>query len=133
MDESSYIAVIPGVLDGKAHIAGRRITVHHIAMWKERMGMSPEQIAVTFEIPLPAVHAALEHYRRHREGIDREINSEGRWTTERYLDGYRPDDANPSDDGDDRASPLERRTSRTEERGSASTPNGGHQLGGRDA
>ena len=38
--------VTPGVCGDKPHIAGHRTKVQHVAVWHERMGMSPEEIVV---------------------------------------------------------------------------------------
>ena len=40
-----HIEISPGACEGKPHIAGHRITVQSIAVWHERMGMSPDEIA----------------------------------------------------------------------------------------
>ena len=34
----------PGIRGGKPRIAGHRITVSDVAIWHERMGMSPDEI-----------------------------------------------------------------------------------------
>jgi uncharacterized protein (DUF433 family) len=56
-----YIALTPGFCGGKPHIIGHRIKVQHIVVWHERMGRSPEEIAVTYNISLPVVFAALAY------------------------------------------------------------------------
>ena len=64
----------PGVRDGKPRIAGHRITVADIAIWHERMGMSPDEIVSEYPtITLSDVHAALAYYFDHRDEVDREI------------------------------------------------------------
>src|ERR1043166_7346994 len=45
-----HIAITPGVCGGKPRIAGHRIKVQHIAVWHERMGMSPDEIASTYAL-----------------------------------------------------------------------------------
>ena len=68
------IVMTPGVRGGKPRIAGHRITVADVAIWYERMGMSPDEIV--FESPtitLSDVHAALAYYFDHRDEVDREI------------------------------------------------------------
>lgn len=66
-----YIAIRPGYCGGKPHVAGHRIKVQHIAVWHERMGMSPEEIVATYPtLNLPAVYSALAYYHSHREAID---------------------------------------------------------------
>jgi uncharacterized protein (DUF433 family) len=69
-----YIAVKPGYCGGKPHIIGHRIKVQHIAIWRERMGRSPEEIVATYpSLSLPAVFAALAYYHGHRSEIDADI------------------------------------------------------------
>jgi len=69
-----YIAIHPGYCGGKPHIAGHRIKVQHVAVWHNRMGMSPEEIVATYPgLTLPAVYAALAYYHGHRAEIDADI------------------------------------------------------------
>jgi uncharacterized protein (DUF433 family) len=78
-----YIAIKPGYCDGKAHIAGHRIKVQHVAVWHDRMGMTPEEIVATYpSISLPAVHAALAYYYSHRADIDADIERDRRFVAE---------------------------------------------------
>src|SRR5271167_2718495 len=78
-----YIAVKPGFCGGKAHIIGHRIKVQHIAVWRERMGMTPEEIVVTYpSLSLPAVFAALAYYHSHRVEIDADIEADARFVEE---------------------------------------------------
>lgn len=70
-----YIAVKPGFCGGKPHVIGHRIKVQHVAVWHERMGMSPEEIAATYPgLLLAAVYAALAYYHGHRAEIDADID-----------------------------------------------------------
>jgi uncharacterized protein (DUF433 family) len=63
-----------GIRGGKPRIAGHRITVSDIAIWHERMGMSPDEIVSEYStISLLDVHAALAYYFDHRDEIDRQI------------------------------------------------------------
>jgi uncharacterized protein (DUF433 family) len=72
-----YIAVKPGYCGGKPHILGHRIKVQHIAIWRERMGMTPEEIVATYpSLSLPAVFAALAYYHSHRNEIDADIEAD---------------------------------------------------------
>jgi uncharacterized protein (DUF433 family) len=68
-----YIEVTPGVAGGKPRIAGHRITVQDIAIWHERLGKSPDEIAAEYNLSLAAVYAALAYYFDHRAEIDRTI------------------------------------------------------------
>jgi uncharacterized protein (DUF433 family) len=77
-----YIAVTPGFCGGKPHIIGHRIKVQHIVVWHERMGKTPEVIAVTYNLLLPAVFAALAYYHGHRSEIDADIDVDERFVAE---------------------------------------------------
>ena len=78
-----YIAVKPGFCGGKPHVLGHRIKVQHIAVWRERMGMTPEEIVVTHpSLSLAAVFAALAYYHSHRSEIDADIEADERFVAE---------------------------------------------------
>jgi uncharacterized protein (DUF433 family) len=78
-----YIAVKSGYCGGKPHIIGHRIKVQHIAVWHERMGMTPEEIVATYpSVSLPAVFAALAYYHGHRAEIDADIEADERFVAE---------------------------------------------------
>lgn len=68
-----HIAVIPGVVGGKPHIKGHRITVQNIAIWHEHMGKSADEICAEYDLQLSEVYGALAYYFDHREDIDRSI------------------------------------------------------------
>lgn len=68
-----HIEITPGISGGKPRIAGHRITVHDIAIWHERMGMSADEIAVEYNLTLGDVHSALAYYFDHRDEVDRQI------------------------------------------------------------
>lgn len=54
------IVSTPGTCGGRPRIDGHRITVEDIAIWHERMGMSPDEIVSSYPtITLSDVHAAL--------------------------------------------------------------------------
>jgi uncharacterized protein (DUF433 family) len=77
----------PGVRGGKPRIAGHRITVSDVAVWHERMGMSPDEIVAEYpSLGLSDVHYALAYYFDHRDEIDREIR-EGEQFAERFRAG----------------------------------------------
>jgi uncharacterized protein (DUF433 family) len=68
------IVSTPGTRGGKPRIDGHRITVADVAIWYERMGMSPDEIVSTYPtITLSDVHAALAYYDEHRDRIDADI------------------------------------------------------------
>jgi prevent-host-death family protein len=67
------IVTTPSVRSGKPRIAGRRITVSDVAIWHERMAMTPQQISITYDLSLAKVYAALAYYHVHRDEIEAEI------------------------------------------------------------
>jgi uncharacterized protein (DUF433 family) len=74
-----YIGIKPGYCGGKPHILGHRIKVKHVAVWHERMGMSPGEIVDQHPtITLAQVHAALAYYYDHKDEIQAEIAEEDR-------------------------------------------------------
>jgi uncharacterized protein (DUF433 family) len=78
-----YIAVTPGFCGGKPHILGHLVKVQHSAVWRERMGMTPEEIVATYPtLSLPAVFAALAYYHGHRAEIDADIEADERFAAE---------------------------------------------------
>jgi uncharacterized protein (DUF433 family) len=80
---TEYIAVKPGFCGGKPYVMGHRIKVQHIAVWHERMGMTPDEIVVTYpSLSLPAVFAALAYYHSHRDEIDADIEADERYVAE---------------------------------------------------
>jgi uncharacterized protein (DUF433 family) len=80
---SEYIAVKPGYCGGKPHVIGHRIKVQHIAVWHERMGMTAEEIVVSYPgLSLPAVFAALAYYHSHRAEIDADIAADERFVAD---------------------------------------------------
>ncbi len=72
-----HIAVEPGYCGGKAHIAGHRIKVQHVAAWHDRLGKSPDEIVAEHpELTLADVHAALTYYYDHRDQIDADLRED---------------------------------------------------------
>src|ERR1700732_5266179 len=73
----------PGTCGGKPRIDGHRITVEDVAVWHERMGMSPDEIVSAYpSITLADVHAALAYYFENRERIDAAIEEGVRFVEE---------------------------------------------------
>jgi uncharacterized protein (DUF433 family) len=68
-----HIAISQDVAGGKPQIAGHRITVQHIVIWHERMGLSADEIASDHGLTLAEVYAALTYYYDHRQEIDKAI------------------------------------------------------------
>jgi uncharacterized protein (DUF433 family) len=69
------IVKTPDTLGGKARIAGHRISVRDVAIWREQMGKGVEEIATEYGLTSEQVYAALNYYHGHRLEIDREIQS----------------------------------------------------------
>jgi uncharacterized protein (DUF433 family) len=69
-DPIPHIEQTPGVLGGRPRIAGRRISVQHIAALHDRGGWSADEIAAEYELTLAEVYSALAYYFEHREEID---------------------------------------------------------------
>lgn|ERR1700694_4685710 len=72
---TQHVEITPGVAGGKPHIVGHRITVQNIVIWHERMGLSADEIASTYDLTLADVYAALAYYYDHRMEIDSSIRS----------------------------------------------------------
>lgn len=72
----AHIDVTPGVVGGRPRIAGRRISVQHIAIWHERIGLSAEEIAAEHDLSLADVYAALAYYHDHRDEIEAAIQED---------------------------------------------------------
>lgn len=70
------IVSTPGVCGGRPRIDGHRITVEDVAIWHERMGMSPDEIVSAHpSLSLSDVHAALAYYYENRTLIDSAIRA----------------------------------------------------------
>ena len=76
---SEHIEISDGICGGKPRIAGRRISVHDIAVWHERLGLTADEIASEYALSLAEIHAALAYYFDHREEIDRQLEEEERF------------------------------------------------------
>ncbi len=70
------IRVSPVIVGGRPHIAGHRITVQSVAIWRERLGLSAEEIAAAFGLRLVDVNAALGYYLAHRSEIEQAIRAD---------------------------------------------------------
>jgi hypothetical protein len=59
------------------------VKVQHVAVWDERMGMSPEEIVATRPtFSLPTIYAALVYNHGHREEVEPDIEAEERFVAE---------------------------------------------------
>jgi uncharacterized protein (DUF433 family) len=77
-----HIEISQDVAGGKPRIAGHRITVQHIVIWHERMGLSADEIASNHGLSLADVYAALTYYYDHRQEIDEAILADESYVTE---------------------------------------------------
>jgi uncharacterized protein (DUF433 family) len=59
-------------------IVGRNMTVWNLVSSVILERHTPEEVAVDYDLPLEAVHEALDYYHRHRAAIDEEIDEIGR-------------------------------------------------------
>lgn len=66
----------PEFLGGRPRIADTRIGVHHIVVWHDQLGMSPDTIASEYGLTLGDVHAALAYYYTHQGEIDVGLRAE---------------------------------------------------------
>jgi uncharacterized protein (DUF433 family) len=80
---TEHIEITPGICGGKPRIAGHRIKVQDIAIWHERMGMSPDEIVSNYpSITLSDVYAALAYYHDHLEEIRQQIKEDEQYAQE---------------------------------------------------
>jgi uncharacterized protein (DUF433 family) len=80
---TEHIQITPGICGGKPRIAGHRIKVQDIAIWHERMGMSPDEIVSNYpSITLSDVYAALAYYHDHLEEIRQQIKEDEQYAQE---------------------------------------------------
>ena len=81
-----HIAILPGYCGGKPHIAGHRIKVQHIAVWHERLGKTPDEIAAAHPgLTLADVFSALAYYYDHRSQLDADIAADERFIAEQMA------------------------------------------------
>ena len=57
----AYIVRTPGVVGGEARIAGHRIRVRDIVAARDLGGLTPEEIAVEYDLPMEAVLEAIAY------------------------------------------------------------------------
>jgi uncharacterized protein (DUF433 family) len=74
---TEHIEIVQGAGGPKIRIAGTPIRVMDVAIWSERMGMTPDEIVDNFPtLTLADVHAALAYYWDHRDEIERAIEED---------------------------------------------------------
>lgn len=72
----NYIVKTPGMLGGRARIAGRRIGVSDIVNAHLRLGAPVEEVVEAYEITPAQVYAALAYYYDHQDEIDTHLEAE---------------------------------------------------------
>lgn len=77
-----HIAISEDVAGRKPRIAGHRITVQHIVIWHERIGLSADEIASNHGLSLAEIYAALTYYYDHRQEIDEAILADESYVVE---------------------------------------------------
>ncbi|MCP5096112.1 MAG: DUF433 domain-containing protein [Chloroflexi bacterium] len=70
-----HIEKTASVRSGKARISGTRMTVSDVVISHFHLGESLDEIAVTYDLPLAAVYAAIAYYLDHKDEIDSEIQN----------------------------------------------------------
>ncbi len=73
---TEHIVSDPDMCFGKPRIAGTRFAVKFVAGYYLFQGMSAEEIADDWNVPLAAVHAALAYYYDHKEEIDQSFKDD---------------------------------------------------------
>lgn len=74
---NNHIEITQGICGGKPRIAGHRIRVEDIAIWHERLGLSPDEIVSQYPtITLSDVYSALAYYHDHFREIRKQITED---------------------------------------------------------
>jgi uncharacterized protein (DUF433 family) len=71
-----FIERTPEVRNGRARIAGTRITVDDIVVMYAHLGQPVEEIVAKYDLPPAAVHAALAYYYDHKAEVDQLIGTD---------------------------------------------------------
>ena len=78
-----HIEIVEGPRGPKPRIAGHRIRVQDVAIWHEKLGMSPDEIIDQYPtLTLADVYAALAYYWDHRDEIEQMIADEDAFVEE---------------------------------------------------
>ena len=65
----------PEVRGGRPVVAGTTLRISDLASYHTLAGLTPEELAVQFNLDLARVHAALAYYYQHKAAIDAEIRT----------------------------------------------------------
>lgn len=71
-----HISIDPNIADGKPHITGSQIKIHHIVVWHKEMKIPLAKIAEDYNLTLGDVHAAMACYYLNQEEFDRYIKED---------------------------------------------------------
>lgn len=85
-ENGNWVQSTPGYASGRPRISGTGITVQNVVIWHERMGLSADEIASEYSLPLGAVYAALAYYFDHRPEIEAGIRAE-----QEFVESLRPE------------------------------------------
>jgi uncharacterized protein (DUF433 family) len=86
-----HIEIVEGAGGPQPRIAGHRIRVQDVAVWHEKLGMSPKEIVEQHpSISLADVHAALAYYWDHRDEIENAIAEE-----HEFVEAFRRENVGP--------------------------------------
>lgn len=78
-----YIVATPGTCGGQPRIVGTRIKVQHVAVWHEKMLVTPAQIVAEYpQLTLAGVHCALAYYYDHQEEIEAQMKADEKFIEE---------------------------------------------------
>ena len=72
----NHIDITPEYCGGAPRIAGTRISVHHLVVMVEHLGVGADEILAQYNLTPGQLYAALSYYYDHREEIDRLIEQE---------------------------------------------------------
>jgi uncharacterized protein (DUF433 family) len=74
---NNHIEITQGICGGKPRITGHRIRVEDVAIWHERLGLSPDEIVSQYPtITLADVYSALAYYHDHFREIRQQITED---------------------------------------------------------
>ena len=97
LDLYKHIAVTVGVVGGKPHIVGHRISVRDIVIWHEQMGRSVDEISSDYDLELAEIYAALAYYFDNREDIDQSIAESRAFEATLQQGGHTASDSKSAD------------------------------------
>ena len=84
VDIGTLLTRTPDVYGGRLCLAGTRYPVTHVGS-QYREGMSAEEIADDYSLPLELVYAGVTYYLANRAAVDAEIEEDDRLYMEAYA------------------------------------------------